>query len=325
MGSTAVPGLVAKPTVDMHRLTASDATLHGALYRRTVPARTVDHYAIPGAMTTLPDHPALAELPVDLDGVLAVVQGLLLHRDWARAYGVEGDALRLGEQQLRSTAEVLQRAFEISDEAATVARAPIDRVVGICRHFTLLQTALLRAQGVPARVRCGFSRCFDRTRWLDHWITERWDGGRWVRDDPSVDGLQAGVLRLDFDPHDQPAGWFLTGSEAWTTARAGELDAELCGIFDMWGLGYIRGNVLTDFACLNKVELLPWDRWGTLMGPGLVLDDEVVAAIDEVAALANRDDLDAISARYAADDDLRVPDTITTLVDGVETRVRLPA
>jgi hypothetical protein len=33
-----------------------------------------------------------------------VVQGLLLHRDWAPAYGVTGDAIRIGEQNLRSTA-----------------------------------------------------------------------------------------------------------------------------------------------------------------------------------------------------------------------------
>ncbi len=96
-------------------------------------------------MTVLPDHPALADVPSDLDVLRRVVQGLLIHRDWAPAYGVTGDAIRIDEQNLRSTSDVLARAFEINAEPITVARAPIDRVLCICRHFTLLHTALLRA------------------------------------------------------------------------------------------------------------------------------------------------------------------------------------
>lgn len=112
-------------------------------------------------MTLLPEHPAPADAPSDLDALRRVVQGLLVHRDWAPAYGVTGDAIRINEQNLRSTSDVLTRAFEISGEPITVARAPVDRVLCICRHFTLVHTALLRAQGVPARVRCGFGKYFD--------------------------------------------------------------------------------------------------------------------------------------------------------------------
>ena len=50
--------------------------------------------------------------------------------------------------------------------------------------------------------------------------------------------------------------------EAWVAARVGEVDPDLFGIFDMWGLGFIGGNVISDFACINKVELLPWDSLG---------------------------------------------------------------
>ena len=66
-----------------------------------------------------------------------------------------------------------------------------------------------------------FSSYFDPTKWYDHWITERWNGQRWVRDDPQIDELQANVVKPDFDPYDQPPGKFLTGSEAWQAARAG--------------------------------------------------------------------------------------------------------
>jgi hypothetical protein len=267
-------------------------------------------------MTALPDDPVLIDRPADLDTLRGVVQGLLLHRDWAPAYGVVGDDIRFDEQNLRSTAEVLTRALELSTEPITATRQPVDRVLCICRHFTLLHTALLRSQGVPARVRCGFSHYFDPTKWYDHWITERWNGERWVRDDPQVDELQAKTVNLDFDPYDQPPGKFLTGSEAWVAARAGDVDPNLFGIFDMWGLAFIAGNVVSDFACLNKVELLPWDGWGMMTGPYDPVTDEAAAVLDDVAALATSDDFRAVRERFLNDDGLRVPADISSFING---------
>ena len=276
------------------------------------------YYTAPAAMSRLPDAVRDSELPTDLDALRRVVQGVLVHRDWAQAYGIEGDRIRIDEQNLRSTSEVLERLLAISSDPITVQREPVDRVLCICRHFTLLHTALLRASGVPARVRCGFSNYFDHAKWYDHWITERWDRDRWVRDDPQVDELQAKVVHLDFDPYDQPSGKFLSGAEAWVAARTGQVDPNLFGIFDMWGLGFIGGNVLLDFACLNKVELLPWDLWGTTLEftPHDPMPESVTGVLDDVARLTAIDNLDAIRDRYDNDDGLRVPDDILTLVDG---------
>jgi hypothetical protein len=292
---------------------------------RAVDDGTLDFFRARASMTTLPDHPALTEVPSDLDALRGVVQGLLLHRDWAPLYGVAGDAIRIEEENLRSTAEVLTRAFELSGEPVTVAREPIDRVLCICRHFTLVHTALLRAQGVPARVRCGFSSYFDPNKWYDHWITERWNGERWVRDDPQIDELQANIVKPDFDPYDQPPGKFLTGSEAWQAARAGRVDPNLFGIFDMWGLAFIGGNVLSDFACLNKVELLPWDGWGMGMewGPHDAIREETAAVLDDIAQLACSDDFDSIRDRYVNDEAIRVPPDITSFINGQPTNVHL--
>jgi hypothetical protein len=285
----------------------------------------LEFYASPAAMTELPRHPGRDDIPGDLNDLRRCVQGLLLHRDWATAYGIAPGDQRLDEQHLRSTREILSRAFEIRDDPITVPREPIDRVLGICRHFTLLHTALLRASGVPARVRCGFGNYFDRSKWYDHWITERWDGNRWVRDDPQVDELQASVINLDFDPYDQPPGKFLSAGEAWAAARAGALDPSLFGIFDMWGLAFIGGNVLADLACLNKVELLPWDNWGmgTRWGPYDALPDDIVATIDGLAAITNEGVFDDVRTRYLTDDAVRVPSDIISYIDGKPTAVHL--
>lgn len=129
--------------------------------------------------------------------------------------------------------------------------------------------------------------------------------------------------QLDFDPYDQPPGRFLTGSEAWIAARAGEVDADLFGIFDMWGLAFISGNVISDLACINNVELLPWDGWGMMAGPFTPVTEERAAVLDDVAAMVVRDDFERVRARYLEDDGLRVPPDITSFIDGEEVAVHL--
>lgn len=284
----------------------------------------MEHYCSPSAMTLLPDSPALAGMPTAPDDVRSVVQGLLLHREWAAAYDVDAATLRVDEQNLRSAAEVLERAFEISAEPVTATREPADRVVGICWHFAVLYAALLRAQGSAVRVRCGFAGYFDATKWYDHWITERWDGEHWIRDDPQIDAVQAEALDLGFDPHDQQPGQFLSGGEAWLAARAGEVDAERFGVHDMWGMGFVAGNVVKDFACLNKVELLPWDSWGMIRDPYRPPPKTHLAVLDEIAELAAGDDLAEIRSRFERDDRVRVPQQIISYTDGKPTRVQLP-
>ena len=93
----------------------------------------------------------------------------------------------------------------------------------------------------------------------------------------------------------------------------------------MWGLAFIAGNVLADLACLNKVELLPWDSWGmgTRFGPHDVLPDEIVATIDELATLATAGELGAVRERYSTDDAIRSPAEITSFIDGNPTSVHL--
>ena len=64
----------------------------------------------------------------------------------------------------------------------------------------------------------------------------------------------------------------------------------------MWGKWFIRGNVACDLAGLNKVEMLPWDGWGTLAGRGETESDD--GYVDIVALM-----LPMISAQSA---DVRV-------------------
>ena len=280
-----------------------------------------DFYATAGPMTLLPK--GLGDYPTDSHEICQLVQGILIHRDWALAYDLDPATIRHDEQHLRSTKEVLARLFEMDHQPITIERLPGHRVLSICRHFALLHTALLRSHGQPARVRCGFSNYFDPNKWVDHWITERWHEGRWIREDPQVDALQLEVIKPDFDVFDQPPDVFLTGAEAWAAARAGTVDPQLFGIAHMSGIGFIAGNVVQDFACLNKVELLPWDIWGPVGGPEESVEDSLATKLDSLAKLMISDDTAAIRQRYETDDELRVPTEILSFIDGEPVAVEL--
>ncbi len=279
----------------------------------------LEHYLTPGVLTTLPAD-VVAGPARDVDAARAAVQAVLVHAYWLGAYGLAPEAARNDEPQVRPAAEMVWRLDAPSGEPLWQPRPAARRFQCTCRSFSVLYVALLRAAGVPARARCGFARYFEAGRLVDHWVVERWDGARWVRDDPQLDAVQVEALQLDFDPYDQPAGHFLTGGEAWLAVRAGEIDPEACGIGDVAGDWFVLGNVVRDLAAVSGMELLPWDAWGAMPGPGEPYDP---AWYDEVARLTGADDLAPARARYAADPALRVPPRITSFVGGRMVEVEL--
>jgi hypothetical protein len=273
-------------------------------------------------MTGLAEHHAALEgLPSDAAGLRAVVQGVLIHRDWQAAYGVELAIDRLADQHIRPAMEIVDRAYQLDSRPLVELRTPADRVVSTCRDYSVLYAALLRGAGQPARARCGFGGYFEAGKWCDHWITERWTGDRWAREDAQIDDVQRAMLRLDFDPADQPLGEFLTGGEAWQRCRRDGDDPKRYGIFDMWGLNFIAGDFIRDVASLNKVELLPWDCWGPMGDPNGEPQPADAAMFDDVAELAAAADLGPLRERYEDDAAFTVPPVIISFIDNVPQEV----
>lgn len=279
----------------------------------------LNFYATPGIMTDPGAMaPLLSDLPRDVGELCRVVQGLLIHVFWAGRYGVELDAARQSEVQIRPLAAKLERLVELDPAPLAGARPPERRLVGNCRDFTVTLVSLLRHQGMPARARCGFGRYFEPDHYEDHWVGEYWNAaeGRWVLVDAQMDPLQRDVLQLPFNPLDVPRDQFITGGRAWQLARGGQADPATFGIHDMHGLWFIRGNLVRDVAALNKVELLPWDGWGLVEveGGDEKVSAEQLAALDEMAALSGGDaaDFARIRGLYESSDYWRVPPIITT-------------
>ena len=229
------------------------------------------------------DH-AFTGLPTDPAALAAVVQGLLMHEHVAPAYGLTLSADKHAEAHVRPVEEIVRQILAHDPRPLTVARAPDQRQVGVCRHFTLLHVAMLRRAGLRARARCGFGAYFDPGKFLDHWVTEYWNEDReaWVLVDAQLDARQRELFKIAFDPLDVPRDRFLVAGDAWQRCRAGTADPGRFGILDMYGLWFIASNVIRDVAALNDKVMLPWDVWGAMTRG----DDEVDRAfIDHLARL----------------------------------------
>ncbi|HWS36345.1 MAG TPA: transglutaminase-like domain-containing protein [Actinoplanes sp.] len=141
---------------------------------------------------------------------------------------------------------ILDNVLDIDPAPLQEARTVERRMVGFCYHFALLHCALLRAAGIPARARCGFAGYFVAGIWLDHWVSEYWDGTRWVRTDPQIGRA------------DLTAGDFQDGVTAWKLVRSGGSPSASYGNGELWGWDELRGTLINDVGALGKIEVSGW-------------------------------------------------------------------
>ena len=279
----------------------------------------LDFYAASGTMTSAGGHAtALREAPDAIAALAGIAQGLLLHEHWAPAYGVALSTERRAESHIRPVERMLDQLLARDNRPLAVVRPVGERLVCVCRHFTLLVVALLRAKGMPARARCGFGAYFEPGRYIDHWVCEYWDEaeGRWRLVDAQIDELQRDKLKPDFDLIDVPRDRFLVAGDAWALCRGDQADPAAFGIFDEGGLWFIAQNMIRDLAALNKVEMLPWDVWGAMPRPADALTEDRLARFDRLAALTRAPDaaFAELHEIYESDDGFRVPANVFNAV-----------
>lgn len=273
-------------------------------------------WSTPGRMTSAGRfEPRLEGLPRDIAALAAVAQGLLIHEHLAAAYGVTLTADDRSTVHIREVERLLELITERDPHPLDVARPPAERVAGNCRHFTVLMVAMLRAQGRPARARCGFGAYFVADRFEDHWVCEYWDhsAARWKLVDAQIDAGQERFFAIDFDLTDVPRDRFVTAGEAWTRCRSGSADPDRFGltVANEAGAWWIAGNLMRDAAALQNVELLPWDCWAAMPGPEDPIGDGLATLLDELATLtADPDSTIAALEGLCQDDRVRLPPVV---------------
>ena len=286
------------------------------------------YFARPGLITNPGKYGVLLDgLPAQIADLCRLVQGTNIHVFWAERYGYPLPEARQREVQLRMMERRLARVIELDPRPLTEVRPPDRRLVGNCRDFSVMLACLLQHQGVPARARCGFGTYFLPDHYEDHWVCEYWNEQqqRWILVDAQLDDLQCHVLNVSFDPLDVPRDQFIVGGKAWQMCRSGQADPERFGIADMHGLWFVRGDLVRDVAALNKMELLPWDRWGLIEGTDDSLSSADLELLDHLADLAVVDvpDFKTLQSLYENTPGLRVEGEIHSYAETV--RIGAPA
>jgi hypothetical protein len=203
----------------------------------------------------------------------------------------------------------MSKIIENNPMPLTIARLPEERIIASCREFATLACAILRAKGIPARSRCGFAVYLGWKGSLeDHWIVEYWNGNRWIMNDPQIDPFQLsqikkwGYNKLSIhtethipNPHDLTDNNFIVAGKAWQMCRNGLISPEICGIQNLHGLWFVRGQLLRDFAALNKIEVVPhlcrterglnWELWELINKADESLSDIELKLLDDIAYL----------------------------------------
>jgi hypothetical protein len=277
-----------------------------------------DFYQGTTAMSTAGARAAeLRALPKDLAKQCEIVQGVLIHRDIAPwLYDLKLTEQQRDDGHVRPLAQMLERIHTLDDRPLTVARDPAHRMPTVCRHFSLMLSAILREQGTPSRARCGFGAYFTPGKFEDHWVCEYWHAqqARWILVDAQMDPVQRKAFQLKFDPLDVPRDQFVIAGDAWQQCRSGRADAKNFGLthINESGLWFIAGNVVRDFASLNRMEALPWDVWGMMEMGDASLTAERKTLLDRVSALSLAGDeaLPEIRKLYESDERLRMPPVV---------------
>jgi hypothetical protein len=230
----------------------------------------------------------LDALPQNIDTLHRIVNNIFIHM-WKMAR-VRVPNNRKSDYAIRSVETILKRVMTYDAMEITIQRPRSKQFIGDCRHSAILLCAMLRQQGIPARVRHGYCQYIsdDGIKFQYHVITEYHDGTRWILEDPDI-------IR-----HDIPYTDFLFGAQAWELYRAGKINPEQFHLHhDAIGAWTFPIPMLRDIASLAKFEVTSSDCW-SIIHPDYVVTPADEAMLDDAAAMLNQADelWTAVQAAY---------------------------
>lgn len=254
----------------------------------------LDYYAEHSKITKFGVYRELIdELPDSPEELMRIVQGLLIHQVDGVLFKFKISRDRCQEIELRSVESMTRAILELSNQPLFEPRTPEKRLVSSCRDFAVFYCALLREKDVPARVRTGFVNYLFTGGKQDHLLTEYWskDLEKWLLTDSRMTPIYQKKVKqaAHLDPYDISINDFSIAGRVWLSCQAGKADPDTYATGlnkDFRGLRYIQDKVIQDLACLNKMEMLPWDCWGYMVEdlPGIAPHSpEHIALIDEVS------------------------------------------
>ncbi len=258
-----------------------------------------DHYLSFGTFT----YPGLykqelSALPDDIRELGLLVRKNIIHRTTLAAGNVGTNAdMRFGDMTkmpwwrqpdddtLTTAVAMLAELHRLDGRGLVDDRAAENKIIVTCRYVSILMASILKAKGIPARVRAGNAPYFEEGQSDDHWINQYWDDkqGRWITID--VDGSLS--LVEDFDPYDMPDANFDFPAKAWLDVRAGKVKPDY-----FYNAAHVGGLVVVAWSLFYDLHSLMNDENIYLHIPAPVrlhefpkLTEEQLNEIDNLAEL----------------------------------------
>jgi len=220
----------------------------------------------------------LVGLPTSLEDICDIIHTQLIHP--GRQPGLVTKLNEEDEQTCENVSTILARLQERSPIGLSLDRRPEDRVVNNCCGYSQLMAAILKSQGTPVRLRCGFGLHFFDGYSCDHTVVEVLSDGDWKLIDPSANSK--GVFFRMYEVRKV----FHFAWQGWQRVRAGEDPRERYCVVpgfppDIDGLSFVHKALIRDMICLFGHEMQCWH-----CPPFRSLaDDELHPALDRVAEL----------------------------------------
>lgn len=181
-------------------------------------------------------------------------------------------------------AELLRKNIKYS-----LNREAKDKLFVTCRGQALLLASILKAKGIPARVRSGFADYISNDGvYLDHWVTEYYNNKskKWNL----VDADCCCNDNIDFDIYDIPKDRFLTAAYIWLEVRENRFDV-LKLEHAYYGknkdelIEMLTTALFYDFHCLMNNEIIYLHYPKYLRDKNFKLNNADLEEIDELARL----------------------------------------
>ncbi|QBD77527.1 transglutaminase family protein [Ktedonosporobacter rubrisoli] len=240
------------------------------------------------------------DLPVDIGQAGRLIKQQVIHslslsasREGGQtnpAYGNIGQVpwYRQGEDDYFPTATAMLAELCRRDPRGFVSdRAVENKLIITCRFVAILMASILKARGIPDRVRTGYAPYIRSDRMEVHWITQYWytPEQRWITIDADTS-----LEKRPFDPFDMPPGTFNFAAHAWLAVRKGQQDASAYIVDSVDALENLATQVFFDFHCLMNNEITYMQAPIFIAIDFKTVGEEKLQAIDTLANLMQHPD-----------------------------------
>ena len=212
------------------------------------------------------------------------------------------------EDDILTTAQAMLSELLRRDKKYSIGRCVKDKIHITCRGEALLLVSILKAKGIPARVRSGFCEYLRHDGiYYDHWLAEYYSNEqkRWILVDADN---QWGDSKIDFDLNDIPSNKFLSGAEAYLSLRNNKIENQkILYASDPVTLGLaaaIRG-LFYDFNCLMNNEIIFLHMPKYILDKNFQLDESELKELDDLAILLKNPDENFEKINYIWNNNLK--------------------